>query len=167
MELTEILSTRRSIRRYRTTAVEEEKLIAVAEAFRLAPSARNLQDWTLYIVTEKTVKQAIRIACMGEPEMVSKAPALLVACGKPGHVMTCGHRSDSVDLSIAMSFAVLRAWDLGLGTCWMASYYEDKVLEALNLDSTSSIAAISPIGYPDEAPEARPRKPLNEVLIQR
>lgn len=164
MQVMEAIETRRSIRNFKPDPVEREKLMRIAEAFRLSPSARNGQNWKLLIVTDPKKKEFVRKAALGAPQFLQDAPALLVACGLHQGVMTCGHRADSVDVSIAMSFCVLEAWELGLGTCWMASYREQDVRSALNLDDGMSIVMISPLGYPSDIPEAKPRKPLAEVV---
>jgi len=74
------------------------------------------------------------------------------------------HRVDSVDVSIAMSFVMLEACELGLGTCWIGYYEEPKLRAALKLSDSTSIVALMPLGYADETPEARPRKPMEEII---
>jgi nitroreductase len=163
MKVMEAIETRRSIRNFKPDPIEREKLIIIAEAFRLSPSARNGQNWKLLIVTDPEKMELIRKAALGAPQFLQYAPALLVACGLQQGVMTCGHRTDSVDVSIAMAFCVLEAWELGLGTCWMASYMEQDVRDALELPQDMSIVAISPLGYPSVVPASKPRKNLEEV----
>ena len=164
MNVGKAIETRRSIRKYKSVPIEPEKLKAVTEAFRLAPSAKNLQNWKLYVVTDPEKKRMLWEASPGKQTMLTEAPAVLVATGSSQGVMTSGHRVDSIDLSIAMSFSMLAAWEQGLGTCWMANYTEDGVRKALGLPDDISIAAIMPIGYADEEVEARPRKDETEVI---
>ena len=164
MDVMQAMQERRSIRKYQTRSIEQEKLDAIAQAFRLAPTARNEQKWKLYIVQNADVKAKIRAASPGEPLWLTDASAILVVTSDEQRVMTCGHRVDTVNLSIGMSFCVLEAWEQGLGTCWMAMFKEDGVREALGLPENISIAAISPLGYADEAPNARSRKPLEDVV---
>ena len=164
MDIMAAIQDRRSIRKYQPKEIESEKRNLIAEAFRLAPSARNLQNWQLLWIEDLETKEKIRHATLGHASMIAEAPAVLVAVGFSQEVMTCGHRVDSVDLSIAMSFVMLEAHSVGLGTCWMGSFIEEDVIKALNLPKGTSVAAISPIGYPDEAPDARPRKALEETF---
>lgn len=164
MDLLELIAARKSIRKYKPDSIEPEKLEKVAEAFRLSPSAKNLQGWQLICVENPELKEKIRDASTGRAPMLGQAPAILVAVGFSRRVMTCGHRSATVDLSIAMSYACLEAYTLGLGTCWMASYSEEAIKAALGLPDEASVVAISPIGYADEAPSPKPRKPLAEVF---
>lgn len=146
-----------------TIRKELEKMELIFESMRLAPSAGNAQKWKFYAVKDPAVKEKIIASCLRAPEMLRQAPVILISAGNGAGIMTCGHDASSIDLSIPMSFAMLEAHALGLGTCWMASYHEDGVREALGLDETWRIAAISPLGYPDEDPDVRPRKPLEEV----
>lgn len=164
MDVKEAIEKRRSVRKYKPTPIEAEKREQIAQAFRLAPSARNLQNWKLLWVEDPALKAKIRQASPSHAPMLEEAPAILVAVGFSQDTMTNSHRVDTVDLSIAMSYALLEAFSLGLGTCWMAYYEEEEVRRALSLPEGTSIVAISPIGYPDETPSVKPRKPLEEVF---
>lgn len=164
MNVAEAIVSRRSIRKYKETPIEPEKMHAVAEAFRRAPSAKNLQDWQLLWVTSPQHKEKIRLASPSKAAMLTEAPAVLVAVGYRPDVMTNGHRADSIDLSIAMSYALLAAHEQGLGTCWMANYTEDGIRQALGLPENVTVVAISPIGYADEEPAEKIRKPLCDVF---
>jgi len=164
MEVMKAIETRTSIRKYRTDPIEPEKLAKIAEAFRLAPSARNGQSWKLYIVTDPAIKEKIRAASPSNHTMITEAPVVLVGTCESQRVMTNSHRLDSVDVSIAMTFAMLEAHALGLGTCWMANYTGPEVRSALGLADEISVVAIMPLGYADENPEPRPRKPIAEIV---
>lgn len=164
MQVMQAIETRRSVRKYQPTPVEADKLACVAEAFRQSPSARNAQNWKLYIVQNPQVRQKVLEATATQPDFLKQAPVVLVACGTSPGVMGNAHRSDSIDLSIGLAYAVLEAWEQGLGTCWMASYDEERMKQALGLPDGMSVVAISPLGYPDESPEAKPRKPMAEVV---
>ena len=167
MTVTQAIESRRSIRSFLPKAVEADKLAQIAEAFRLAPSARNGQSWKLMIVTDPAVKAKVAAASPdGNPPspIVSGAPAVLVGTCSTQSVMSNGHRVDSIDVSIAMTFAMLKAQELGLGTCWMAYYTEQGLRDALNLPEDISVVAIMPLGYADESPEARPRKATEEII---
>ncbi|MCL2421718.1 MAG: nitroreductase family protein [Defluviitaleaceae bacterium] len=165
MEVMKAIEARRSIRKYRPDPVEPEKLVKIAEAFRLAPSAMNTQNWKLLIVSSTEMKQKLEEALPGdEPSFITTAPVVLVGVGHAQDIMFNSHRVDSVDVSIAMSFVMLEACELGLGTCWIGYYEEPKLRAALGLSDSESIIAITPLGYADEAPEARPRKPVEAVI---
>jgi nitroreductase len=78
--------------------------------------------------------------------------------------MSCGQQTAPVDLSIAMSYMILEAHELGLGTCWLGHFNADAVKAALDIPESVTVVAFTPIGYPAETPEARPRKSKEEVI---
>ena len=164
MNVMKAIEARRSIRKYRQDPVEPEKLAKIAEAFRLAPSAVNAQNWKLLIVCDPAVKDRIGKALPGGPSFVTEAPVVLVGVCSTQDTMFNSHRVDSVDVSIAMSFVMLEACELGLGTCWIGYYEEPKMRAALGLCDSTSIVALMPLGYADEVPNARPRKPAEEII---
>ena len=108
MAVLDVIKTRKSIRRYKDTPVEPEKLANVLEAARLAPSARNLQDWKFIAVTDTEKRLALQEACGGQRQ-VGQAPVTLVVCANNDSNMSCGLSKTTIDCSIAMSFMLLQA----------------------------------------------------------
>lgn len=164
MTVQEAIKVRRSIRKYEDREVEPEKLKQVLEAMRLAPSAVNAQKWKFFAITDPVVREKIASVCMGTPEWIKNAPVILIAAGYGSGIMTCGHDASSVDLTIPMSFATLEAAELGLGTCLVASFHQEDIREILGLDDSWRIPLLSPLGYAAENPDARMRKPAEEVI---
>jgi len=72
----------------------------------------------------------------------------------------------ALNAAIAIEHIVLRAVDLGLGSCWIMMFDGEKVKSMLELDDRYDVVALLPIGYPDQSPAARPRLPLNEWVIK-
>jgi len=164
MTLMETIKNRRSIRAYDSSKpVEKEKIEAVLEAARLAPSARNRQKWQFVIVTDPELKDKMFEACNNQPS-VKQAPAVIIACGSEPGIMTCGQPVETVDVSIACSFIMLKAYEEGLGTCWLGNFNQDKVKSALGIPDDVSVVAVTPLGYPAESPDARPRVSLDEII---
>ncbi len=162
MAVLDVIKTRKSIRRYKDTPVEQEKLDAVLEAARLAPSAMNKQDWKFIAVTDKD-KALLQEACGGQRQ-VAQAPVTLVVCANNDGVMSCGHSKTVIDCSIAMSFMLLQAEEEGLGMCWLGHFYQDKIKALLNIPEDYIVVAVSPLGYADEEPNPKPRKRPEEVI---
>lgn len=163
MDLQKAIEGRRSIRKYSARPVEEEKLTAVLNAARLAPSANNLQEWRFVVVRDAKKIEALEIAADGQ-KFVGQAPVVIAACALPGRRMMCGQLTDTVDVSIAMSFLILKAYELGLGTCWLGHFDGDQVKKALEIPGNLSVVALSPLGYPAETPAPRARKKLAEIV---
>ena len=163
MTLMEAIKGRRSIRVYAQKPIEKEKIEAVLEAARLAPSARNRQKWQFIVVTDPDLKDKMLDACNNQ-SFVKQAPAVIVACGSEPGIMTCGQPVETIDVSIAMSFIILKAYEEGLGTCWLGNFNKDKVKAVLGIPDDVSVVAVTPLGYPAENPGARPRVSLNEIV---
>lgn len=162
-----IFGERRSIRRYGDRPVEEDKLKAVLEAARLAPSWANMQCWTYIVVRDPAVKEAVADTLEGNPiqKSILSAPVLIVACADPeksGNVN--GQPYYMLDIGISMQQLVLEAWSQGLGTCWVGWIKEDGIRAALGVPADVRVVALTPLGYPSVLPESPGRKPLDEVV---
>lgn len=163
MDVLSAIKGRRSIRKYSDKPVEEEKLLKVLEAARLAPSAKNEQNWKFIVVKDQETKEKLTEA-IGQP-FVGEAPIILVNCGtETKSVMRGGQPRYTVDLSIATAYMILEAYEQGLGTCWLGSYDEDKVKEILGIPEDVRVVAITPLGYSAESPAPKPRKALDEIV---
>jgi nitroreductase len=164
MELMEAIKRRRSVRSYQDKAVEEEKLLRVLEAGRLAPSAKNMQDWRFIVVKDPGLRLKLAEAAKNQA-FVGQAPVVIVACGTSDYVMTCGQLTYPIDVSIAVDHMTLAAVEEGLGTCWIGAFYEDKVKEILEIPQSIRVVALLPLGYPAQPPsKPTPRKNLKEIV---
>lgn len=164
MEVFEAISGRRSIRSYKSKEIEEEKLRRVLKAARLSPSASNRQEWRFVVVRDPEKRAGLTGLTYGQ-HWVGEAPAIIVACATEGtSVMTCGQPTHTVDLSIACTMIMLEAYEQGLGTCWLGTFNEDGVKKLLGIPSHMRVAVVMPIGYQNEAPGPRPRKPFDEIV---
>ncbi|HNS24673.1 MAG TPA: nitroreductase family protein, partial [Methanobacteriaceae archaeon] len=149
---------------YKTTAVEDEKLEKILEAARIAPSAANRQEWKFIVVKDQETRDKLVEAANGQ-KFVGQAPATIVGCSTESErLMPCGQLAYTVDLSIAVSFMILEATELGLGTCWLGAYDEEAVKKVLDIPDEIRVPAMFTLGYADENPDPRPRKELNEIL---
>lgn len=164
MDVFMAISQRKSIRKYKGTAVEEDKLRRVLEAGRIAPSAGNRQDWKFVVVRDRETRRKLAIAAKGQM-FLEQAPVVIVGCAvEPTYVMMCGQPAGIIDVSIAFSFMMLQATGMGLGTCWIGAFDEAAVKKILGIPDPVRVVAMTPLGYPDEAPAGRPRKGFDEVV---
>ena len=155
------IKDRRSIRAYLDTPVEEDKLELVLEAARLSPSAGNRQKWKFIVVRDLETRE--RLA--KEADVLASAPIVIAACATEAEsVMPCGQITGTVDTAIALSFMILQAHELGLGTCWLGSYNEVAVKDILRIPAQVRVVAMTPLGYPAQSPDARPRKAMSEIV---
>jgi nitroreductase len=161
MDVMQAIKDRRSIRLYSSREVEDDKLKMVLEAGRLAPSAANMQDWKFIVVKDESTRKGLVDAAGGQ-KFLGTAPLVLVGCGTAEKIMSCGQLTYPIDVSIALSFMLLEACELGLGTCWLGHFDENEVKKILGIPEEIRVVAMTPLGYPSEAPEPRPRKKVSE-----
>ena len=163
MDILTGIKGRRSIRKYSGRPVEEGKLLKILEAGRFSPSAMNAQNRKLIVVKDENKREKLTKA-IGQP-FVGEAPIILVCCGTEQRgVMRCGQSTHTVDVSIATSYMILEAYEQGLGTCWLGNFDTKMVKEVLDIPEEVGVVAITPIGYPAEAPYEKPRKELKEIV---
>lgn len=165
MDVFEAVKKRRSIRRFKRIAVEQEKLNMVLQAARLSPSAANRQPWRFIVVIEEKVKKKIKSAY--NADWLVQAPAIIVACAVPKEAWcrVDGEEYWKVDVAIALQDLILVATQLGLGTCWIANFNEEEVKRALAIPRDWRVVAMTPLGYPDEEKESvRNRKPMQDII---
>ncbi|AIS33031.1 nitroreductase family protein [Methanobacterium formicicum] len=164
MDVFEAVTQRKSIRKYKDKEIEKEKLIKVLESARIAPSASNRQEWKFIVVKDENTRNKL-VSAAHDQKFVGQAPVTIVACSTESErIMPCGQHAYTVDLSIAVSFMMLEATELGLGTCWLGAFDEEAVKEILGIPSDIRVPAMFTLGYADENPVARPRKALKDIV---
>jgi nitroreductase len=163
MNVFEAIRTRRSVRRYKTHPVEENKLQRILEAGRLSPSAVNKQPWHFIVVRDPSVRESLR-ASYGQSWFVN-APLIIVVCADPSNawVRRDGEEYWKVDAAIALQDMILCATEEGLGTCWIGAFNEEPARRVLKIPEKIRIVAMTPLGYADESKApVSDRKPLKE-----
>jgi nitroreductase len=167
MEFFESVETRRSIRGYKADPVEEEKVQAILEAGRRAPTACDNQPFRVVVVDTKG--RAAELRKIYDKEWFATAPIVLLVCSVPGEAWSRrdGKNYADVDATIAMDHMILAAGALGLGSCWIAAFDPAAAREVLRLEAGWEPLAFTPIGYPAESPAQRPRKALEKLVARR
>jgi nitroreductase len=165
MDVMDAIRKRYSCRSYDNQPVPDETLRELLEAARLAPSARNLQDWRFVVVTEpeireKLCKQAIR------QEFVQQAPVIIVACSNNPYIMGCGQRIAPIDVAIAMEHLVLAATAKGLGTCWLGAFNPHKVRQILGIPSHIEVVNLLALGRPAKTAKSPDRLPIDHIVCK-
>ena len=174
--LDEILNMRYSCRDYDSRPVSEGDLTAICEAARLAPSACNSQTWRFVVVRDRNLISRVCNEAMRpviRNQWMKEAPVLIVGCSKLdvvankiGSAVT-GIEYYQIDLGIAMEHMVLKATELGLGTCWIGWFREEKIKEILGIPGSIRVTALLTVGYPgNEASAKRKRKSLEEIVFR-
>lgn len=164
-QILETIKNRRTIRKFKTDPIEDEKLRWILEAGRWAPSFSNLQPWKFFVIKDQDLKNTLDIA-VKESVLhlgIKEAPVVIIV---------------SVDRKIDPLYAIeagaaatqnitLAANSLGLGAGWIGVWgteAESAIQKLLQLPETTRIVSLVPVGNPDESPEGK-RKPLEEFLF--
>ncbi len=160
----ELIQQRVSVRKFEDRTVEDEKLLRVLDAARMAPSARNRQAWKFIVVREPSMRQKMMKAANNQ-QHVGEAPVIIACCGlDPEYHMRCGQPADPIDLAIAIDHMTLAAAEAGLGTCWIGSFFQDEVRQLLQIPDNVRIVELLLLGYPSGRINKTPRKPLDQIV---
>ena len=172
MNFLEIAQTRQSCRSYdESRTVEPEKLDAVLEAVRLAPSACNGQPYRLTVCHGDTAKAVAKATMgMGMNKFASQAPITIVISEAP-YVRSAamgakvkGNDYRSIDIGIAVAYLTAEATAQGLSTCILGWLDDEKIRTICNLDSP--VRLVVTLGYAKESDALRTkkRKDLSEFV---
>jgi len=164
MNFMEIAQTRQSCRSYDPNRpVEQEKLNAVLEAVRLAPSACNGQPYHLTVCRGEVAKAvAAGTMGMGMNKFAAEAPVLIVISEEP-YVKTAalgaklkGIDYRSIDIGIAAAYLTAEAAAQGLGTCILGWIDDDKIRKVCGTKGKTHL--VITLGYADEKEKLRTKK---------
>ena len=164
MDFMEIALARQSCRAYNEERpVEAEKLTAILEAARLAPSACNGQPYHFTVCTGDTAK-AVEKACggMGMNKFATQAPVCIVISEMPyvksaalgARVKNNDYRS--IDIGIAAAYLTAEAAAQGLGTCILGWFDDETIRSLCGLDQP--VRLVITLGYAKETEKLREKK---------
>ncbi|MCD4831100.1 MAG: nitroreductase family protein [Anaerohalosphaeraceae bacterium] len=163
MDIYEAIRHRYSCRAYANTPIEKEKLDRILTSAAAAPSAKNLRDWRFVVVTDTKIKEQLKVAANNQ-SFIAQAPVVIVGCSNSDYVMRCGHGISLIDLSIAMEHIALTATAEGLATCWIGSFYPEKVRAVLGIPETIEVVELMTIGTPTDEEKHKALEPLENVV---
>ncbi len=150
MDVMDAIRQRYSCRAYADKPVETEKLETLIEAARLAPSAKNVQDWRFVIITDPAKRKALQTAAAGQL-FVGQAPIVLAACSISTQRMSlCAQPYAAINVAIALEHIALAATSLGLATCWVGAFKPQPVRKILHIPTHVTVVELMTVGYPRE-----------------
>ena len=160
----EVIKKRQSVRSYQDKEIPEKILQQILEAGRLAPSANNRQPWKFIVVKDKDLRKKLVPACKNQ-KFIWEASVIIVGCATNlNYKMGNGEYSYPIDLAIALDHISLQATSLGLGSCWIGTFYQDQVKKILDVPEEVRVVALMPVRYPKELGLKSGRKPLSENI---
>ncbi len=171
-DLNKLLKERQSCRNFCDKPLEAEKIVACINAATLAPSACNTQPYHFYIAH---APEAVAIAaelCKGEKvnTWVDEAAAFVLITKEHAEIpfsinLTAKREFREYDIGLAVENFCLEATELGVGTCILGVYNEEKLKEKFRIPTHKQIALVIAMGYPKEnTVRNKKRKPLEDMI---
>ena len=181
MDLIEAVTNRRSIRKYKPDPVDDKAVQAILDAAHWAPSWGNSQCWHFVVVRDVSVKKRLADTLFGITDSpnrvalaINQAPVVIAVCaevGKSGAFYREPRQPATdkgvfwymFDAGLTMQTLCLAAHSMGLGTVIVGAFDAKQAGEVLKVPEGYVVVALTPLGYPDEVPAARPRRELVEM----
>ncbi|MBA7634185.1 5,6-dimethylbenzimidazole synthase [subsurface metagenome] len=182
MEAIEAIKTRRSIRRFKATPVEDKIIELVLDAARWAPSWKNSQCWRFIVVKDIGIKNKLADTLIAGSTVgttnpsdgaVRNAPVVIVACAELGKSGYSGGKLATdkgewwymFDVALATENLMLAAHSLGLGTVAAGLFDAKRAADILEVPQGFCVVLMLPLGYPAKEPRPIPKKELSEIVF--
>jgi nitroreductase len=173
--LQQLLEVRQSVRRYAERPVSESDIISLVEAARQAPSAENAQPCRFVAVRDPGALEELARACFSgifaATRFAARAPLIVALCAERATVVEAGKAIKDramyqLDCGIAGEHLVLRAAELGLGTCWIGWFNRRAARRTLRVPFHVQVVCLIAVGYPAEGAQLRRRvrRPVSSIL---
>ncbi|CAH2213422.1 nitroreductase family protein [Tepidibacter aestuarii] len=151
MQFYDVINERKSIKNFKNTPIQKDKLDRILTATIMSPSWKNNKCFKFILVDNETQKQELSMAVMNNvnsaSNSVTQAPLVVVVVADPSSSGSIDNKDlYLVDSGIAMEHLVLACTNEGYGTCWIASLDEDKIKKTLCIPDKYRVVAMSPMG---------------------
>lgn len=167
MEFNEVVKNRYSCKNYSGEGFSQEKLDAILEAGRLAPTAKNLQEQKIYVI--KSADGLEKIDSLTPCRY--NAPVVLMVAFDSTNVYTYpGESRDSgiEDATIVATHLVLAAANEGVDSCWVNCFDPDKAAKLFDLPENEKVLMLLDLGIAADGagplPNHASRKPIEETV---
>lgn len=153
MDVLDAILNRRSVRDFTSKPIEFDKLTMILEAASYAPSAGDLKDFKFIVVTNKSLRQEIAEISTSQYWM-AKAPLFIVVLSDYSLTKELykerGERLFAVQsAAAAIQNILLSAKSLGLESCWVGAFDENRLKTVLQIPDNLRPQGIVTIGYSD------------------
>lgn len=168
MTFKELMDNRFTVRKFTDQPVEKEKLDVVLKAANLAPTAKNQQPQKIYVLqSEEALSKLNELTPCG----YGAKTVLVFAYDTQEewkNPLEAGVHSGVEDVSIAATYAMLQATELGLSTCWVNYFANSQLEKAFGLPENEKVVLIMPVGYAPEGTKPfathTDKKNLDEIV---
>lgn len=168
MDVFDAIRSRRSVRAFTKKPVSDSDIEKLVDAARWAPSAGNIQPWEFVIVRDQTIKKGLCKAALNQ-SIIEEAPVVIVVCtnvkrSEQGYGLRGANLYSLQDSAAATQNLLLAAQAIGLATCWVGAFNEEKAAEVLNTPSGVRPIALIPVGHAAEKPKPSSRRSMSEIV---
>ena len=157
---TTIIKERRSIRKFNREPISQDIIRDILDCARMAPTARNVQDWLFGVVTDKKILD--QISQMAQYGKFIKNAAACFAVFYDGNAKYFLEDGCAATMNILLSCSAH-----GIASCWVAGHkknYAQSVKELLNVPGSYTLISLVPAGYSEEKPSVK-KKPLDDLIF--
>ena len=157
MEFEDVIRKRCATRKFSDKKIESEKLAKILEAGRIAPTAKNVQPFKIYVIQseEGLTKLDKATRCR------YGAPTVLLVCGDKEKAYTKEDYSTyEMDSSIVTTHMMLEATNVGIDNIWIELFDENVLRDEFEIPNNLIPVCLLPIGYKDNS---CPPSPFHEV----
>jgi len=165
MSVLDVMEKRYSVRGFTDQQVEDEKLQKILKAAQIAPTGVNAQAFTIYVIDTKKNEEVLHDVAGWD--WFFEAPIIIAVVADYDKAWTRkwdGKNIADIDATIVMDHIILEATDLGLGTCYIAAFHEEPLIDLLDLPDNQKPVLLTPLGYPNAEPRGTDRKSLDELV---
>jgi nitroreductase len=160
MQLLEVIKNRYSCRKFLDRSIPKELIEKLIDAGRFAPTARNIQPWEFIVITDKeNLKKIGAITSPNGSFIKDCACCIAVFCQDTKYYLEDG--------CAATENILLTAYDLGLGSCWVAGDkkpYVEEIRKLLSVPDNFRLVSLIALGYPAEDKPKRAKRELKELI---
>lgn len=160
-DILEIIKSRRSIRNYKKEKIKDEDILKILEAGRWAPSASNNQPWRFIVVKDQELIKKIGDACkiLTINSFVETSPLIVIIYSEKKHKWV------DLDCGMCAQNMMLEAHTLGIGSCFIGAYRENKIKKIVNLTDEFNVIGLITFGYIESGKNFSERLNLEDLIM--
>ena len=174
----DVMMSRRSIRQYQDHRIGRDTLDLIMELGVNAPNGMNRQAYEVRVVDNPALVKEISDAVVSEnPQMGERpgfknifvnAPCVVFIAADPTYDLS------AIDCGLMCENMIISAWSMGIGSCCLGapvrmlrnSQAAAPYMQRLGFSEGYNLQLCLALGYPDETPDARPRKEGKVVFVE-
>ena len=162
MQLDKAIRKRKSVRKFSSRKPDWRVIIEAIDAARYAPMAGK--NYTLKFILVYDLEKIKKLASCCQQDFVAQSHYVVVVCTNPSRTINAfgkrGERYLKQQAGAAIQNFLLKIEEYGLSTCWIGSFVDNQIKDALGIPKEVGVEAIFPIGY-----EFKKEKPRNKINL--